>query len=188
MESAHSRQVGGESFRVSGLKLLDKQSDVRCNDFLGGLRLGRRVNRSDAVGGVVAGFVRSGDAAHGVSPPVLNGCAVFAHKHTLALAHASGGGKCKLWEKWPGKGQPKARGSESLELHGAFSICLRAPEAEPLSRSGYLALGALARKRLLWPLFALRVGVADRNKPAEMGAGRRRLNRRLGKEDPLPPS
>jgi hypothetical protein len=25
----------------------------------------------------------------------LNGLAVFAHKHALALAHASGGGKCK---------------------------------------------------------------------------------------------
>jgi len=24
-----------------------------------------------------------------------NGCAVFAHKHALALAHASRGGKCK---------------------------------------------------------------------------------------------
>src|SRR5271156_188951 len=28
-------------------------------------------------------------------PPFLNGCAVFAHKHALALAHASRGGKCK---------------------------------------------------------------------------------------------
>jgi hypothetical protein len=28
-------------------------------------------------------------------PPFLNGLAVFAHKHALALAHASGGGKCK---------------------------------------------------------------------------------------------
>jgi hypothetical protein len=27
--------------------------------------------------------------------PFLNGCAVFAAKHALALAHASGGGKCK---------------------------------------------------------------------------------------------
>jgi hypothetical protein len=26
---------------------------------------------------------------------VLNGLAVFAHKHALALAHASRGGKCK---------------------------------------------------------------------------------------------
>src|SRR5277367_983514 len=30
-----------------------------------------------------------------VIPPFLNGCAVFAHKHALALAHASRGGKCK---------------------------------------------------------------------------------------------
>jgi hypothetical protein len=30
-----------------------------------------------------------------VIPPFLNGRAVFAHKHALALAHASRGGKCK---------------------------------------------------------------------------------------------
>jgi len=29
------------------------------------------------------------------SSSVLNGCAVFAHKHALALAHASRGGKRK---------------------------------------------------------------------------------------------
>ena len=50
-----------------------------------------------------AGFVRDDDAGlvagldigHWVVPPLLNGCAVFAHKHALALAHASRGGKCK---------------------------------------------------------------------------------------------
>jgi hypothetical protein len=42
-----------------------------------------------------------------------------------ALAHASEGGKCKMWEKWP-LGQPKAGGSEYLELHGVFpSPCAR---------------------------------------------------------------
>jgi hypothetical protein len=39
---------------------------------------------------------------------VLNGCAVFALKHALALAHASRGGKCSCAEKCP-KGMPKAR-------------------------------------------------------------------------------
>lgn len=62
-----------------------------------------------------------------------NGRAVFAHKHALTLAHASEGGKCRVWEKWP-TGQPQAGGSEYLELHGAFSIALRAPGAALLSK------------------------------------------------------
>jgi hypothetical protein len=69
----------------------------------------------------------------GVNPPSLNGLAVFADKHALALAHASEGGKCRVWEKWP-TGQPQAGGSEYLELHGAFSITLRAPGAALLSK------------------------------------------------------
>jgi hypothetical protein len=44
------------------------------------------------------------------------------------MAHAIEGGKCKVWEKWP-LGQPMAGGSEHLELHGVFSIALRAPGA-----------------------------------------------------------
>ena len=71
-------------------------------------------------------------------PPFLNGCAVFVPKHALAMAHAIEGGKCKVWEKWP-SGQPQAGGSEYLELHGAFSIALRAPGAALLSRLGFLA-------------------------------------------------
>jgi hypothetical protein len=54
------------------------------------------------------------------------------------MAHAIKGGKCKVWEKWP-SGQPKAGGSEYLELHGAFSIALRAPGAALLSKFGFLA-------------------------------------------------
>jgi hypothetical protein len=69
---------------------------------------------------------------------VLNGCAVFVPKHALAMAHAIEGGKCKVWEKWP-SGQPQAGGSEYLELHGAFSIALRAPGAALLRRLGFLA-------------------------------------------------
>jgi hypothetical protein len=73
-----------------------------------------------------------------VVPPFLNGCAVFVPKHALAMAHAIEGGKCRVWEKWP-LGQPQAGGSEYLELHGAFSIALRAPGAALLSRFGFLA-------------------------------------------------
>ena len=54
------------------------------------------------------------------------------------MAHAIEGGKCRVWEKWP-SGQPQAGGSEYLELHGAFSIALRAPGAALLSRLGFLA-------------------------------------------------
>jgi hypothetical protein len=54
------------------------------------------------------------------------------------MAHAIEGGKCRVWEKWP-SGQPQAGGSECLELHGAFSIALRAPGAALLSRLGFLA-------------------------------------------------
>ena len=71
-------------------------------------------------------------------PPFLNGSAVFAPKHALAMAHAIEGGKCRVWEKWP-SGQPQAGGSEYLELHGVFSIALRAPGAALLRRLGFLA-------------------------------------------------
>ena len=67
-----------------------------------------------------------------MNPPFLNGLAVFAHKHALALAHASEGGKCNGVGKVTA-GQAKAEGSEYLELHGAFSITLRAPGAALLS-------------------------------------------------------
>ncbi len=74
--------------------------------------------------------------AHRVSPPGLNGCAVFAHKHALAQAHACGGGKCIAVVKVGRRGQPKAGGSEYLELHEAFpSACAR--QGRPLSRSGF---------------------------------------------------
>jgi hypothetical protein len=69
-----------------------------------------------------------------VLSPGLNGCAVFAHKHALAMAHAIEGGKCNGVGKVARKGQPKAGGSEYLELHGAFSIALRAPGAALLSK------------------------------------------------------
>ena len=42
-----------------------------------------------------------------MNPPFLNGLAVFAHKHALALAHASGGGKCKRRVPYP-KGARRA--------------------------------------------------------------------------------
>ena len=90
----------------------------------------RHVNGLGVSGGVVC-VVR-------IVPPFLNGCAVSVPRHALAMAHAIKGGKCKVWEKWP-SGQPEAGGSEYLELHGAFSIALRAPGAALLRRLGFLA-------------------------------------------------
>jgi hypothetical protein len=60
------------------------------------------------------------------------------------MAHAIKGGKCRVWEKWP-SGQPEAGGSEYLELHGAFSITLRAPGAALLSKFGFRA-GRIAQE------------------------------------------
>jgi hypothetical protein len=90
----------------------------------------RHVNGLGVSGGVVC-VLR-------MVPPFLNGCAVSVPRHALAMAHAIKGGKCTVWEKWP-SGQPQAGGSEYLELHGAFSIALRAPGAALLSRFGFLA-------------------------------------------------
>jgi hypothetical protein len=88
---------------------------------------------------------------------------VFAPKHALAMAHAIEGGKCKVWEKWP-SGQPQAGGSEYLELHGAFSIALRAPGAALLSRLGFLA-GRGAREIAFVVAFQpIRDGVAGRTR------------------------
>ena len=86
-----------------------------------------------------------------MNPPFLNGLAVFANKHALALAHASEGGKCNGVGKVTA-GQPKAGGSEYLELHGAFSSTLRAPGAELLSKV-WFPCRALAQERCFDPCF-----------------------------------
>lgn len=81
---------------MPSVQLLDEELNIGGDYFLGGLRLGGRGKGSD-----VAGFVHGGVVAHGVVPPFLNGGAVFANKHALALAHASGGGKCKRRVPYP---------------------------------------------------------------------------------------
>jgi hypothetical protein len=93
------------------------------------------------------------------------------------MAHAIEGGKCKVWEKWP-SGQPQAGGSEYLELHGAFSIALRAPGAALLSRFGFLAgRGAREIALVCWLLgAALRAG----SRPAEVGCGGLAVRRQGG--------
>jgi hypothetical protein len=50
---------------------------------------------------------------------VLNGRAVFANKHALALAHASGGGKCKRRVPYPRDGVERAERSGGLHKRSA---------------------------------------------------------------------
>jgi hypothetical protein len=65
----------------------------------------------------------------------------------------------------PSLGQPKAGGSEYLELHGAFSIALRAPGAELLSK---VWSPCWARKRVkLFSGAALRAGTGPLWRVAE---------------------
>ena len=88
-----------------------------------------------------------------------------------------------MWEKWP-SGQPKAGGSEYLELHGAFSIALRAPGAALLSRFGFLA-GRGAREIALAVVLgggALRGG---KTYPLRWVAEDRRAGDREGTPSPL---
>jgi hypothetical protein len=49
----------------------------------------------------------------------LNGRAVFANKHALALAHASGGGKCKRRVPYPRNGVERAERSGGLHKRSA---------------------------------------------------------------------
>ena len=71
-------------------------------------------------------------------PPFLNGFAVFAHKHALALAHASRGGKCKRRGSPPLKrsdsGTERAERSEGLHKRSAedWGASCRAPGTESL--------------------------------------------------------
>ena len=176
METAHCGEVRGESFAVSSLKLLDEELYVGGDDFFGRLRF-----RGRGKGSNIAGFVRGGDGAHWVNPPFLNGLAVFAHKHALALAHASEGGKCNGVGKVTA-GQPKAGGSEYLELHGAFSITLRAPGAALLSKVWFPCFALSAGRCIGLVLRALRARRACRG-----GAERRRLLPAAGWEE-LPPA
>jgi hypothetical protein len=99
VKPAHGGEVGGKAFAVPRLKLFNQQLHVGGNDFFGGLRFGveGKVVTLSVVLLVMVGF------------SVLNGFAVFALKHALALAHASRGGKCRLCEKVPCKGVPEAR-------------------------------------------------------------------------------
>src|ERR1700744_1128120 len=80
---------------------------------------------------------------------VLNGCAVFVPKHALALAHASGGGKCKRRVPYPECNGGRRR--RSAQAHrGRLGCLLRAPEAEPLSRLVFLVVREAREFCCIW--------------------------------------
>src|ERR1700746_2577391 len=66
----------------------------------------------------------------GMVPPFLNGRAVFANKHALALAHASRGGKCKRWVPYPRNGAgAEWRGRSAAEVCTSEARKIRVPLA-----------------------------------------------------------
>jgi hypothetical protein len=75
-----------------------------------------------------------------VLSPFLNGCAVFAHKHALAMAHAIEGGKCngvgKVARLWASRRPEEANTWSCTELFP--SPCAR-QEQRSSARSGFLA-------------------------------------------------
>src|SRR5258708_93246 len=118
----------------------------------------------------------------GMVPPFLNGLAVFAHKHALApgprqrwVASARGG----VPHPWRGSEAGPERAERSGGLHKRSAedwgaSCARV-EAELPSRLGFLAWRGGQKDALA---VVLGVGVAGRNRSAEVGDGRRRLFRR----------
>src|ERR1700677_5007979 len=98
MESAHCGEVGGESFAVACLKLLDEEL------YVGGAITSLAVCALGVEGRLVMLLVVVALLLMGMVPSFLNGLAVFANKHALALAHASRGGKCKRRGSHPRNG------------------------------------------------------------------------------------
>src|SRR5258707_5900408 len=76
---------------------------------------------------------------------VLNGLAVFANKHALALAHASRGGKCKRRVPYPRNGAgAEWRGRSAAEGCTSEARKIRVPLVARQGRSPSGKLGFLA--------------------------------------------
>ena len=106
-------------------------------------------------------------AAHWVVPPFLNGRAVFANKHALALAHASRGGKCKRWGSPPLKRSDQRSGGGVAQRRSAQAAARKigVPLVARQGRSpsaGLVSLHQREAQRLLWQFFfgwTLRAGI-----------------------------
>jgi len=86
--------------------------------------------------------------------PFLNGIALSAHKHALALDHASRGGKCKGRRSLPvERSDNRVEGRSAKEVGTSTArkiVCLlRGPGTKPLRRSGFLVLRGAQKMRLL---------------------------------------
>jgi hypothetical protein len=101
-----------------------------------------------------------------VLSPFLNGCAVFANKHALAMAHAIEGGKRNGEGNRPPGTEWKASESEGLHKRSAedWGDSLRAPGAALLSRFVFHAWRG-AQEMLLGS--ALRAGTGPPGRVAE---------------------
>ena len=83
-------------------------------------------------------------------PPFLNGCAVFAHKHALALAHASRGGKCKRWGSPPGTKWRAVAGRSAQAQRGRLGCLLsRARDGVP-QRARFPCISVKRRDCFFW--------------------------------------
>jgi hypothetical protein len=74
----------------------------------------------------------------GMVPPFLDGLAVFASKHALAPAHASEGGKWRVWEKWPTASRSPEEATTWSCTEQFPSPCAR-QEQRSSARFGFLA-------------------------------------------------
>jgi len=95
----------------------------------------------------------------------LNGRAVFANKHALALAHASRGGKCKRRVPYPRNGAgAEWRGRSAAEVCTSEARKIRVPLArarDGVPQEAWLPCFARSAGRC----FVLRVGVAGGKGP-----------------------
>jgi hypothetical protein len=103
-----------------------------------------------------------------VVPPFLNGCAVFAHKHVLALAHASRGGKCKRRGSPPLERSDERSGGGVAQRRSAQAKrgrlgCLLSRVRDGVPRQAWLPYISVKRRDCFPCWFRiLGVGVADR--------------------------
>jgi hypothetical protein len=164
VEAAHGREVVGEGAGVSGLHLLNQELDVGGNEFLFG------VGRLAAKGGRVG---EGGCAAHGVLLGFGFGVgtsALSADVHAERLLAKAGVARRR------GRGLPilgaKRKGRSAAEVCTSRRRGRLGKPLAPRDRGRALArfsflIRARQRTEIKW------VGVAGRNRPAEVGGGRR---------------
>ena len=169
------------AFGVSCLKLLDEELYVGGDDFFRGLRLGGGGQGSEVAGWCCCcRWRRHGCSWCGFS--VFEWLCCVCPKHALALAHASRGGKCKeRGISHPERTWRAAEGRSAQAKRGRLGILLaRARDGVP--QQAWFPWHCAQRMIDC----VLEGGRCGKERPAEEGAGRRQLHRRLetGKKPP----